>query len=236
MSTTPDDCTTPADGTAPAEGAASAEGMTPADWAARYQADDTPWDLGGPHPELARLLEAGDLAPSAGRDRALVPGCGNGHDARALAAAGWRVTALDCVRGVDAALASDLAASGGELRITDALAFDGEGAFDLVWDHTFFCAIDPTARERWGGMVRRSLAQDGTVVALVFPGDKPVEEGGPPHAFDVVAMGEALGATFELLHSAPVERGVERRTWSESVARYQRAAADEPDAPQAGRS
>ena len=236
MSTTPNDCTTPADGTTPVEGTAPSDGMTPADWAARYEADDTPWDLGGPHPELARLLEAGDLASSAGRDRALVPGCGNGHDARALAAAGWRVTALDCVEAVDAALASDLAASGGELRITDALAFDGEGAFDLVWDHTFFCAIDPAARERWGGMVGRALAQDGTVVALVFPGDKPVEEGGPPHAFDGVVMGEALGATFELLHSAPVERGVERRTWSESVARYRRAAADASAAPQAGRS
>lgn len=199
--------------------------MSHADWAARYAQDDTPWDLGGPHPELARILAAGELAPRPGHDRALVPGCGNGHDALALAAAGWRVTALDCVEGVSARLAAGLAERGGELVITDALQFDGEHAFHLVWDHTFFCAIDPSLRSAWGAMVGRSLDPDGEVVALVFPGNKPVEDGGPPHVFDASIMGTVLGAQFELVGSAPVEAGVASRSWSESTARFRRITA-----------
>jgi len=194
----------------------------PVDWAARYREADTPWDLGAAHPELRRLLEEGLLAPSPGGDRALVPGCGNGHDARALARAGWRVTALDCVAGVDGALGSDLAALGGELVVTDALAYDGGGAFALVWDHTFFCAIAPEQRRAWGKMVGRALAPGGAVQALVFPCDKPASEGGPPHGFAPEAMGAALGPGFRLVSDTPVARGVEHRSWVERLARFER--------------
>ncbi|MEL6712741.1 MAG: hypothetical protein AAFP86_03160, partial [Planctomycetota bacterium] len=62
------------------------------DWADRYRAGDTPWDIGGPHPELSIRLQDGRLAPpEPGESRALVPGAGRGHDAIALARRGWQV-------------------------------------------------------------------------------------------------------------------------------------------------
>ena len=71
-----------------------------ADWAARYEEEHTPWDLGAPHPALAAELEKDLLGRRrCGHDaRAFVPGCGRGHDALALAKAGWVVTAMDMVR------------------------------------------------------------------------------------------------------------------------------------------
>jgi 2-polyprenyl-3-methyl-5-hydroxy-6-metoxy-1,4-benzoquinol methylase len=53
------------------------------DWDARYVAGDTPWDKGAAHPALQARLKK---LPIAGR--VLVPGCGAGHDVRALAAGG----------------------------------------------------------------------------------------------------------------------------------------------------
>jgi hypothetical protein len=119
-------------------------------------------------------------------------------------------------------LGSDLAALGGELVVTDALAYDGGGAFALVWDHTFFCAIAPEQRRAWGKMVGRALAPGGAVQALVFPCDKPASEGGPPHGFAPEAMGAALGPGFRLVSDAPVARGVEHRSWVERLARFER--------------
>jgi SAM-dependent methyltransferase len=60
-------------------------------WQARYDTADTPWDLGEPAPALLEWLK---MNPGQGR-RALVPGCGRGHDALALAQAGWGVVAVD---------------------------------------------------------------------------------------------------------------------------------------------
>ena len=79
------------------------------DWAAHYAAANTPWDLGGPHPELSQRLSDGDLAPPRDGARALVPGCGHGHDALALARRGWVVTAVDLVADLAETLGKELA-------------------------------------------------------------------------------------------------------------------------------
>ena len=62
------------------------------DWEALYQANDTFWDHGVASPGLVDYLAANPALPPG---QTLVPGCGSGHDARALAKAGWSVTGLD---------------------------------------------------------------------------------------------------------------------------------------------
>src|SRR5690349_19537326 len=51
------------------------------EWENRYQKGETPWEKGEAHPALISFLRR---TPVAGRG--LVPGCGSGHDVRALAA------------------------------------------------------------------------------------------------------------------------------------------------------
>src|SRR5690242_14623651 len=65
--------------------------ITPAFWQARYDNKDDPWDKGIPSPGLVDFLKDADYKPG----NILVPGCGRGHDARALAKAGFHVTATD---------------------------------------------------------------------------------------------------------------------------------------------
>ena len=203
--------------------------MTQEDWRARYESADTPWDLGRAHPELQARIRAGELTPPHKRARALVPGCGHGHDALALCAAGWSVTALDCVAlvaadgGLGAQLREGLAQSGGSLEICDALAFAGEQAFDLVLEHTFFCAIEPSARPAWGRLVRGALAPEGQLAVLLFPGNKPIEEGGPPHRYGAQDLQEVLGAEFSLTQDELISPTVTKRSWEERWLIFSRA-------------
>jgi len=193
------------------------------DWASRYRSEDTPWDLGGPHPELSARLQDGRLSPddAPGR-RALVPGAGRAHDALALARRGWIVTALDLVGSVAADAGPELERHGGRFVTGDAFTWDphtsgteDEARFDLVWDHTFFCAIDPAARPAWGARARELVAPGGRYAALVFPVGKPAAEGGPPFGMDAAALLDALGAPFRAIEDEPVQRSVPRRTWRE---------------------
>lgn len=185
------------------------------DWAARYHAGDTPWDLGGPHPELSVRLQDGRLAPPRAGAKALVPGAGAGHDALALARRGWRVTAVDGVAELATMVGPDLERLGGSYVTGDALAFTTDEPFDLVWDHTFFCAIDPTERARWGARAGELVAPGGRYVALVFPLGKPAAEGGPPHGMSAEDVIGVLGPLFKVEESVPVSRPVARRTWRE---------------------
>lgn len=190
-------------------------GHTHVDWSQRYRDADTPWDKGATHPELARRLALGELAPPRRGARALVPGCGRGHDALALARAGWCVTAIDLAPEVRSGLARKLAALGGEFVTGDAFAWRTRRRFALVYEHTFFCAIDPLLRPEWGKLVRRVLARGGRVCAIAFPTNKPRAQGGPPHRMDASALRAALGPGFRIAANTPARARTPGREWME---------------------
>ena len=198
----------------PSEDGSSAPSV-PVDWSARYAAEDTPWDNGAPHPELSLRLQDGRLAPPHEGARVFVPGVGRGHDAIALARRGWAVTAVDVVESLVEEVAPQLEKLGGTFVVGDALEYGAAQEFDLIWDHTFFCAIQPTDRARWGQQAARILKPAGQYAALVFPVGKPVEEGGPPFGMSCEALMEALGPLFRERVSEPVTRPLKRRTWRE---------------------
>ena len=75
------------------------EEVGPPFWERLYQTGETGWDQGGPSPGLTDFLKefvgARHAAPALQPGRILVPGAGRGHDARALAKAGFGVTGID---------------------------------------------------------------------------------------------------------------------------------------------
>lgn len=173
----------------------------PADWESRYETGDTPWDKGAPHPALVDLLRE---SPVAGR--VLVPGCGTGHDVRALAAAGAEVTGLDIApRAVRAAQVFERVA--GESYVVGDL-FDlpeaMRGSFDCVWEHTCFCAIDPALRERYVEAVAGALKPGGNLLAVFYldPGHASPDEG-PPFAVSVAEVDRLFLGHFELVREWP---------------------------------
>ena len=138
-------------------------------WAERYRENTTPWDLGETHPELSRRIATGDnvLIPNPNAKRALVPGCGRGWDALAFADAGWEVSALDLVSELDELLTPKLTASNSKFICGDFFSEEtylqliADGLFDLVFDHTFFCAIPLALREQFGNQMAKLIKPGG---------------------------------------------------------------------------
>ncbi len=175
------------------------ERLDAAAWDARWAGGDTPWDMGGPAPPLVGALARGLVAPPG---RALAVGCGAGHDARHVAAAGFDVTAIDIApQALERARAltppgtpriafvlADLFALPPELR-----------DFDVVIEHTCFCAIDPGLRDAWVDAVADALRPGGLLLGLFFVFES---ETGPPFGATEEELRTRLGRRFEVLEGA----------------------------------
>lgn len=186
----------------------------PTDWEAHYQAGDTPWDKGAPSPGLVDFLAQTPLS-----GRGLVPGCGAGHDVRALAAGGEEVVGLDVAASAIRRAESFSKAGNERYVLGDLFNLPPElrGAFDWVWEHTCFCAIDPASRAAYVEAVAGALRPRGHLLAIFYldPGhDDPND--GPPFGVSIAELDALFAPRFELVREWLPERayaGREGREW-----------------------
>lgn len=151
------------------------------DWEAAYREGDTPWDKGESAPPLIELLEL-EGKNLWGNGPVLVPGCGAGHDVRAIAAHGLEVVGYD-ISASAVHLAESFARSGKERYDAGNFLSDrGNGSYAGLWEHTCFCAILPSQRGDYARAAGEFL-KPGALLAGVFyltPYDAGDEEEGPP--------------------------------------------------------
>ena len=152
-------------------------------------AKGTRFDCAGVSLSLAAELSKRPHAPR-GQMSALVPGCGRAYDALALAEHGFAsVLAVDSSQSAcDAARAevgACAAASASRVTVQCGNFFEmpTDTKFDLIWDCTFLCALEPAVRGHWASQMKALLAPGGELITCVFPiGPR---EGGPPFAMSV---------------------------------------------------
>jgi len=151
------------------------------DWEQLYQEGDTNWDKGEPSPGLVDwLAEHG----ANGSGSTLVPGCGFGHDVQAWAHAGYEAVGYDvapaAVKGARERIPENLDKA--TFRLGDFLEDKPFATFDFVFEHTFFCAIDPTRRDDYVEAVHRWLKPGGQLLAVHY--FLPKKADGPPFGVD----------------------------------------------------
>ena len=168
------------------------------DWNAAYEGGDTPWDKGYASPPMIEFLK---LQPISGR--VLVPGCGAGHDVRALAAEGVEVVGLDIApRGIDKA--ETFPVSCDERYVLGDFLNLGKQyhhAFDWIVEHTCLCAIDPSEREAYARSVAQALKPDGKYLAIFFREVSDYQGNEPPHPISREQSDALFGDSFELIKS-----------------------------------
>ena len=158
----------------------SAHAGADSEWESRYRAGDTPWDKGLPHPALVNWLATSEMT-----GRVLAPGCGSGHDVRAIAE-----TKKCTVIGMDIAPSAIRAATafipvGNETYIPgDFLAGDAKayGPFDWIFEHTCFCAIRPARRADYVREAAAALKAGGFLLAVFFMDPENSDSNAPPFA------------------------------------------------------
>lgn len=137
------------------------------------------------------------------RKKALVPGCGRGYDVLLLASYGYDAygvdvsqTAIDACIELDKTQAEDTAKYPikdpkigrgsrnficADIFKDNLLAHTGGMEFDIIYDHTFLCALPPQLRPKWSEQMSDLLAPGGSLLCLMFPLEKSPKAGGPPH-------------------------------------------------------
>jgi methyl halide transferase len=164
------------------------------DWEDRYRRGHTPWERGGAHPALLEWLETSTVS-----GRVIVPGCGFGHDVRALARAGAEVVGLD-IAPLAISAAESFPRQGRESYFSEDF-FDPKvipSEFDWLFEHTFFCAIPPERRADYARRVAELLRPGGRLLAIFFL-DPDNDGDGPPYGCAVEELNALFSARFRLL-------------------------------------
>ena len=192
-------------------------GMT--DWDERYRTGDTPWEKGRAAPPLLELLERLGAKIWEGGP-VLVPGCGLGHDVRALAEAGLTAVGVDLSEiAVERALAFPMVADE-SYELGDFLdpAWRVGRKFPAIWEHTCFCAIDPELRPAYAEAAADLLDGGGLLAGVFFltPHDPGEESNGPPFGTSIGEVEERFSPWFERVDGWVPQRaypGREGREW-----------------------
>jgi SAM-dependent methyltransferase len=188
--------------------------MNETEWEARYQSGDMPWEKGEASPGLVDFLAAHPELP---KGSVVVPGCGTGHDARTWAEAGFETWGIDLAPSAIRLSGEKTRAAGlvATFIQTDFLAKAPPKRFDWLFEHTLFCAIDPSRRDDYVQAVLRWLKPGGQLLAVHY---MIRDEQGPPFGVTQQEVMERFTPHFELLRgwvprSYPNRTGLELMLW-----------------------
>ena len=190
-------------------------------WQSLYEKRGDGWDLARPSPPLARWFATHSPAGK----RALVVGCGRGHEARLLASRGAVVTAVDFAPAAIADARALAAGDGTSIEFVerDLFALAGEPrfvrAFDLVVEHCCFCAIAPARRDDYVAVVAQLIPSGGELVGLFYSHGRP---GGPPFSVAEEALRGHFARDFELVSLTTPPDSVATRQGDERLAHFRR--------------
>lgn len=192
-------------------------------WENAWQEGRTGWDAGAAAPSLRALLAADSLPGQT----ALVPGCGSGYDVFEFAEAGFDATGLDLAPTAAKRFEAlreqmNIAPSAAQIAIGDFFEHQSPGqGYDVIWDYTFCCAIQPDERPKWAQKMEELLAPDGELVTLIFP-IHPIRENneGPPFQLTPDHLKAVLEPRFEATYLEPVTNSHQGREGLEWLGRW----------------
>jgi len=164
-------------------------------WQDRYERGTAGWDKGVAAPPLMRALAA--LDPELGT-KVLVPGCGYGHEALHLAKQGCAVVAVDFAPAAIKSLTERAAGLSLQAMERDifTLQEDFAAEFDLVVEHTCFCAIPLDRRDAYARTMAGVLVRGGIFLGLFW---ELGEDEGPPFNTSREDLHLHFGPFFDLV-------------------------------------
>lgn len=161
-------------------------------WTKRYETNDMGWDMGAPSPSLVWAVEKLKLP----KMRVAVLGCGAGHDAHFLASKGHMVTGIDfspeAIKRAESLYPSQTNLKW-VCRDVFEISEEYRNSFDLVIEHTCFCAIDPERRSELVSVWKNILSAEGQLLGVFFVMPKNF---GPPYGGTEEELNDLLSPYF----------------------------------------
>lgn len=161
-------------------------------WEERYQEGSDRWDIGYASPPIMEYVE--EQVPL--HANILYPGCGRGYEVIDLFKKGYdSIYALDeSPTALNYINQNTPGFPEGQLLNKD--FFDLGGSFDFIIEQTFFCALDPSLRERYVEKMHELLINNGILFGVLWSVDFP---GGPPFGGNESEYRALFGGAFDIL-------------------------------------
>lgn len=143
-------------------------------WSQKYEQNQTGWDVG----EVSRPLKIYIDQLKDKNLKILIPGAGNAHEAEYLFKQGFKNIYIADISKKPLQNLKARVPNFPEKQILHIDFFKIEGAFDLILEQTFFCALPVSSRENYAKKMAGLLKKDGLLSGLFF--NFPLKENGPP--------------------------------------------------------
>lgn len=181
-------------------------------WTNIYHEEQNPgWNLGEPAEALKDMLPRLKLPKS----RVLVLGCGEGHDAALFAQAGHVVTGVDFSKeAVERAQKNYGHIPGLKFVEQDAFKLDAsyQNSFDIVFEHTCYCAIEPSRRKDLVKVWKSVLHDQGQLMGVFFTMYKKL---GPPYGGSEWELRQRLKDSFQFVFWGRWQKSLPKRQGKE---------------------
>lgn len=168
------------------------------DWDAAYRQEaPPPWSIGTPQPELADLIEQGNI-----RGDVLDAGCGHAALSLALAGRGHTVVGLDASStAIEAATAAaaEQGLSTATFAQADVTTFRGyDGRFATILDSGLFHALPPERRQDYLQSIYRAAAPGAALYMLAFAAGALGHQGDGPRGFTEAELRDAVAEVWRV--------------------------------------
>lgn len=184
-------------------------------WEEQYQKGDAFWDKGRPSPPLQEYLARHPLS-----GRALVPGCGRGHEVALAVAHGLDTTGLDIAPTAIAEARTLYPKLAGRFMVGDLFDPPTElrGAFAVVLEHTCLSGLHPTLRARYRRSMDLLLRPGGLLIGVWYinPDLDPGLEG-PPFPLAVPDLTALFANGYEMVDDYVPDAGFPNRKGRERL-------------------
>jgi len=167
------------------------------DWEEIYQKGEAFWNKGSPSPPMRQYLKRHTV-----QGRALVPGCGHGHEVALAVEHGLDATGLE-IAPTGVAEARALYPQLAERFVVGNLfnpPVEMLDAFDVVLEHTCMSGLHPTLRANYRRGIDLTLRHGGLLIGVWFinPDLDPGEEG-PPYPLSVAELTACFADAYEIV-------------------------------------
>lgn len=174
-------------------------------WENRYQNGETGWDAGRVTTPIKTFIDS--LTHK--EQKILVPGAGNGHEYEYLIRQGFtNAYMLDIVLApLQNAAARLPQVPAGHFIHGD--FFSHTGAYDLIIEQTFFCAINPELRDAYVSQMHKLLKPGGILAGLMFC--FPLTAEGPPFGGSIAEYEQRFSTLFNIKKMEPAYNSIKPR-------------------------
>lgn len=178
-------------------------------WTSRYEEGTTGWDVGYPTTPLKTYIDG--LQNKA--LKILVPGAGNAYEVEYLWSSGFVNT---FVLDISEIPIHNFKTRNPDFPVNQVLLmdfFELNETFDLVFEQTFFCALNPGLRQKYVKKMSEILKPGGKLVGVLFGVE--FEKQGPPFGGSSGEYIKYFEPWFEIIKLEPCKNSIPPREGNE---------------------